>query len=136
MALNESWRKTLVYELDQLTKVYGGLTLPAPRLIDCELVFTLLADYLPEEDPRLAWAILNGHSFPALERIPHEGRRAVVLVRRWLPGPLGRGTWEENLAKYRELSPPYPLYALTGRSLVLQSTPVLPERLALMREAL
>ncbi len=100
----------------------------ALAILDAELVLTVMKDHFPGQDPQLAWAVLNGYAFPALETLPDDARRALVLTRLHLPWLVGRGTWLDLLEQYRNLPSPYPLYRLDGCNIIEQVNAVLPER--------
>src|ERR1041385_2130169 len=110
MKNSASWWDAAVRDFEVQAAVYGDLPMPARRLLEMELVFTLLIDYLPDQDPRLAWAVLNGLSFPGLERLPYEARRAVEITRLWLSETLSRSAWQRNLRHYENLQSPFSLY--------------------------
>ena len=136
MRNHAAWRLALTEEINGLKEVYGPLGLPSAQLLDFELILTLFAEYLPDQDPTLAWALLNGHPFPALQGLPVASRRAVAIARLRLPESIGRADWVHQMDQYKALASPYPLYRIDGTSLILQPTPVAPERRETMCAAL
>lgn len=131
-----TWRTELVHDLNESQAIYGPLSMSAARLLDTELVLTLLVDHLPGQDPTLAWAALNGYAFPAFHQLPEESQRALTIARLRLPELLGRYAWQRNLQHYQALVLPYPLYRVEGRMIQTTGTAVLPERMEHMRAAL
>jgi hypothetical protein len=131
-----SWRKSLVEDLSALKEAYGLPSMTPSAILDTELVLTIMKDYFPEQDPQLAWTVLNGYPFPAFDALPSVGRKALVLARLHLPWLVGRGAWLEHLEQYRNLPSPYPLYRLDGGSILDQENAVLPERREAIRTAL
>ena len=136
MAKPNRWWMALVHEFTTQASVYGPLPMPAGRLLEVEMILTLLADHFPGVDPAMAWAVLNGHAFPALNALSEEGRRAVALARLRLSDPLGRGAWERALAAYTALPVQYTLYKVEGMSVVATPTALVPGRQAAYRKAL
>jgi hypothetical protein len=136
MRIGNDWRQALDQDILAFRATYGSLSMSPAQLLDTELVLTLFADYLPEEDPAQAWALLNGYAFPAIRALPISARRAISIARQRLPEPLGRGAWARRLAQYAELPDPYPLYRILNRRVVMQSTMVAPDRLQAIRAAL
>lgn len=130
------WRDSLLQEFITFESAYGRLEMSPAELLDTELVLTLFADHFPDQDPGLAWALLGGYDFPALEEISPEAQRALAIARHRLRDLLGRQSWQRRLARYKKLLAPYPLYQIQNRIVHLQSTPVIPERLTVIREAL
>jgi pPIWI RE three-gene island domain Z len=130
------WRKSLLEDLSALKDAYGAASMPASAILDTELVLTAMKNYFPGQDPHLAWTVLNGHPFPALERLSDEAKRALLLTRLHLPWLMGRGAWLDHLERYKSLSSPYPLYRLDSWDIVDQANAVLPERREAIRVAL
>lgn len=131
-----SWRRSLVEDLTALKDAYGPISMTASAILDTELVLTVMKEYFPGQDPQLAWAVLNGYSFPALETLSDDARRALVLTRLHLPWLVGRGAWLDHLELYRDLPSPYPLYRLDGCNIIEKANAVLPERREAIRSAL
>jgi len=132
----KTWRTDFARELANMESVYGPLKMSFAQFLDTELILTLMNDHLPGQNPELAWAILGGHPFPALEQLSEASQRALALVRLRLPDVPGRSAWERNLSQYRRVPAPYPLYTFDGTTLTSTDTSVLPERLQAMRGAL
>lgn len=107
-------------------------------MLDIELVLTLFANYLPAEDPALAWAVLNGHSSVTFENLNTDARRAIKLARLRLPDQISRGRWIRDLEQYRNMagSSEYALYRLVGKQIIAEPTSILPQRSELMQKAL
>jgi hypothetical protein len=131
-----SWKKSLIEDLSALKDAYGPISMAAPAILDTELVLTVMKDYFPGQDPYLAWTVFNGYSFPALETLSDDARKAIVLTRLHLPWLVGRGAWLDHLEQYQHIPPPYPLYCLDGYSIIDQANAVLPERREVIRAAL
>lgn len=131
------WRAELVAQLKAAAETYGPPALDAPSILDTELVLTILADHLPEEDPELAWAVLNGQPFPSKQSLSEEVQRAIAIARLRLPRLLSRDAWTNvMLPGYKRLASPYPLYRIDGTQITRTNTPLVPERLAIIRQAL
>ena len=88
-----TWRSTLTKEFEAARTAYGRIPMPAADLLETELILTLLAEYLPGEDPEQAWAIMNGYPFPARVALSDAARKAITRARLHLRAPLGRSTW-------------------------------------------
>jgi hypothetical protein len=133
-----AWAEERKRLLDDLRLGLAGEqpTFPLARLLDVELILTLYAEHLPGEDPEAAWAVLNGHPFPALLALAPEAHRAVELARLQLRSLPGREAWQENLARYQGLAAPLPAYAVEGKGVRRVPTPVAPDRIAAMQAAL
>lgn len=131
-----TWRSTLTKEFEAARTAYGRIPMPAADLLETELILTLLAEYLPGEDPEQAWAIMNGYPFPARVALSDAARKAITRARLHLRAPLGRSTWTRWLAQYRQLPAPYPIYSLHNGAIVTQLTTLAPERQALLQAAL
>ena len=131
-----SWRRSLVEDLTALKEAYGPISMTPSALLDTELVLTVMRDHFPGQDPQLAWAVLNGYSFPALERLSDDARRSLILARLHLPWLIGRGAWLDHLESYRNLPSPYPLYSLDGCNITEKANTVLLERREAIRSAL
>jgi hypothetical protein len=130
------WRGDVVTDLTTLKKVYGSLPLSGSELLDTELILTVMKQVFPEQNPELAWAVLNGHYLPALERLSEQHKKAVALTRLHLPSLIGRKAWEDTLKRYRTLSSPYPLYRLEESKILDQANAILPERYSIIQQAL
>lgn len=134
---NLAWRRVAARDLAALQAADGvRLPLSPGRILDTELVLTLIHDYLPDEAPEQAWALLNGYPFPALADAGDEARRAVAICRLRLPETLGRGAWQRQIARYAMLPPGYALYSIATGAVTRQTTAIVPERLDAMRAAL
>jgi hypothetical protein len=133
-----AWPEERKRLLDELRAALYGETPPLPlaRLLDLELILTLCAEYLPDEDPRDAWAIVSGYPFPALLALSADCRRAVQLARIQLWEVPSPEAWKSSLALYQKLSAPLPAYAVEGKTIRGVPTPIVPERVEAMREAL
>ncbi|HEX6293053.1 MAG TPA: hypothetical protein VFZ66_27975 [Herpetosiphonaceae bacterium] len=127
------WRDGLMREFEAARVAYGRPSMAPADLLETELILTLLADYLPGEAPDLAWTVLNGHPFPARERLSEAARRAIACVRQHLRAPLGRGTWERWLSEYSTLAEPYPIYRIRNGQIVPVPSTLAPDRCAVMR---
>jgi hypothetical protein len=131
-----TWDRTLTNDILAHKVTYGDLPLRPERLLDIELVLTLMKEYFAGQDPALAWTILGGHPLPALAALPKEGRCAVAVVRHRLPWLLGRGSWERDLARYWAVPAHYRLYCCEEGRIGLHGTPVRPDREHIMRDLL
>lgn len=137
----QKWRIKLEGEIKTLQKSYGALpaTLSPGRLLDIELVLTLFAEYLPNEDPALAWAILSGYDFPKFKELDERTQKAIILTRLRLPDLLGRSKWERDFEIYKtlgEASSLFPLYLIEDSKIIYRPTPIAPNRHQAMHEAL
>jgi len=72
-----TWRKPYVEELNAQEEEYGALSMPPTTLLDTELVLTVMKEYFPGQDPELAWAVLNGYTFPAMETLSEDAKKAI-----------------------------------------------------------
>ncbi len=131
-----AWREALVKDLNAMKNIYGSFPMTAGELLDTELILTMMKDVFPGQDPALAWAVLGGHPFPALDLLAPSALRALLLTRLHLFKLVSRTMWGEYLEQYRALSSPYPLYRIDGKVIIEREDAVLPERLDAMREAL
>ena len=123
-----AWRDPIAKDLQALEGEYGRLPVEPKRLLDVELVLTLMTAYFPGEDPALAWTILSGQQYPAIQLLPPEGKRAVAVARHRLSWVSGRESWERSLRLYSTLPSPYPLYLVHEGRISETQTVVLPER--------
>jgi tRNA uridine 5-carbamoylmethylation protein Kti12 len=131
-----AWHGNLSKDIRAYYDVYGKLDVTPNQILDTELVLTLMREHFPEQQPDLAWAVLNGHAFPKLLSLPEASLRAIAITRMVLPEPLGRTSWNRWLADYERLPQPYPLYRIDGTSIVLTETALLAHRLEVMRSTL
>jgi len=131
-----AWRVGLTRELETARSAYGRISMTPADLLETELILTLLVDYLPDENPELAWAVLNGHPFAARTALPEATQQAIARARLHLRAPLGRSTWARWLAEYRQLPAPYPIYTFHESQVVAQLTTLAPERQEILRAAL
>lgn len=131
-----TWRKPYVEELNAQEEEYGVLSMPPTTLLDTELVLTVMKEYFPGQDPELAWAVLNGYKFPAMEILSEDAKKAICLARLHLPWIMSRGIWRRHLRDYRAVSPPYPLYLVHGSSVTDQSNVILSRRKDTIKEVL
>jgi hypothetical protein len=123
-----AWRDAIAKDLQVLEGEYGKLHMEPKRLLDVELVLSLMTAFFPGEDPALAWTILSGQPYPAIKRLPPDGRRAVAVARQRLSWVSGRESWERSLRQYATLPAPYPLYQVRDGRVTEAQTVVLPER--------
>lgn len=130
------WRSTLMREFNAVRSAYGPCPMALADLLETELILTLFVDYLPSELPHLAWTVLNGHPFPARERLSDAAKHAIACVRQHLRAPLGRDLWERWLAEYTTLTEPYPIYRIRDGHILQVATTLAPERQTIMRAAL
>jgi hypothetical protein len=129
------WRKELQKDLTAYAETMGQLPMSVAQFLDVELVLTLMAEYLPLENPQRAWALLGGNLFPAL--VGNEvALRAIAICRIQLPRALGRGAWERQLKAYIATPTPFPLYQIEQGRIVKSATALLAERLEVMKRAL
>lgn len=131
-----TWRADLAKELSAFKNVYGPLPMSATEILDTELILTVMKQAFPEQNPELAWAVLNGHHLPALEGLSEPLQKAITLTRLHLPWLIGRRSWEDSVRLYRTLSSPYPLYRLEGWKIIEQTNTILPERREAIQKAL
>lgn len=131
-----AWQGSLGKDLRAYYDVYGKMDVTPSQVLDTELVLTLMHDHFPDQPPELAWTVLNGYAFPALQSLPESSLRAVAATRMVLPEPLGSTSWKRWLADYQRLPQPYPLYRVDGTSIFSTETALLSHRLEVMRSTL
>jgi hypothetical protein len=131
-----TWRKELARDLLALQDMYGPLPLFTTELLDIELILTIMQQSFVGEDPYLAWTILNGQPYPALNQLSEQQRKALVIARLHLQQPVGRHTWEEWLKIYTTLPSPYPLYCIDKNLIYNRDNAILPERRDIIKQAL
>src|SRR5690242_105283 len=74
----QAWRAPLVREIEAARSAYGRMAMTTADFLETELILTLLVDFLPNENPELAWAILNGYPFAAHSALPEEAQQAIA----------------------------------------------------------
>lgn len=121
----EKRRQHIVSELRALEHAYGPIGMQASRVLDVELVLTIMRRYFPTENPQGAWVPLNGHTFPAMTTLPLEAQRALAIARQRLTWLSGRETWETMLRSYMGLSDPYPMFRIADTAIEPALAPIL-----------